>query len=136
TFTVSGPGVHVKAHVPVPGVFNVSNALAAIAGAALLGLDPAVVAAGIADSAGVPGRLERVDAGQDFTVVVDYAHKPDAVAAVLRTLRPLTAGRVIVVIVAGGVRDPGKRPLMGEIAARLADVVVVTDDNPRTEDPA
>jgi UDP-N-acetylmuramoyl-L-alanyl-D-glutamate--2,6-diaminopimelate ligase len=94
------------------------------------------VAAGIAAGGGVPGRLERIDAGQDFLVVVDYAHKPDAVEAAIRTLRPLTDGRVIVVIGAGGDRDPGKRPLMGEIAARLADVVVVTDDNPRTEDPA
>ncbi len=85
---------------------------------------------------GVPGRFERVDAGQDFLVVVDYAHKPDAVAAAVRTLRPLTDGRVIVVLGAGGDRDPGKRPMMGEIAARLADVFIVTDDNPRSEDPA
>jgi UDP-N-acetylmuramoyl-L-alanyl-D-glutamate--2,6-diaminopimelate ligase len=84
----------------------------------------------------VPGRLERIDEGQDFTVVVDYAHKPDAVEAALRTLRPLTEGRLIIVLGAGGDRDPGKRPIMGEIAARLADVVVVTDDNPRSEDPA
>jgi UDP-N-acetylmuramoyl-L-alanyl-D-glutamate--2,6-diaminopimelate ligase len=84
----------------------------------------------------VPGRFERIDEGQDFVVVVDYAHKPDAVEAALATLRPLTEGRVIVVLGAGGDRDPGKRPIMGEIAARLADVLVVTDDNPRTEDPA
>ena len=84
----------------------------------------------------MPGRLERVEAGQDFTLVVDYAHKPDAVEAAIRTLRPLTDGRVIVVIGAGGDRDAGKRPLMGELAGRLADVVVVTDDNPRGEDPA
>jgi UDP-N-acetylmuramoyl-L-alanyl-D-glutamate--2,6-diaminopimelate ligase len=94
------------------------------------------VAAGIAAGGGVPGRLERVDAGQDFVVVVDYAHKPDAVEAAIRTLRPLTAGRVIVVLGAGGDRDPGKRPIMAELAARLADLLVVTDDNPRTEDPA
>ncbi len=136
-FTVTGPdGLRVDAGVPVPGAFNVSNALAAIASAALAGLDPHRVARGIADGGGVPGRLERVDAGQDFTVVVDYAHKPDAVEAVLATLRPLTDGQVIVVLGAGGDRDPGKRPIMGEIAARLADVLVVTDDNPRTEDPA
>jgi UDP-N-acetylmuramoyl-L-alanyl-D-glutamate--2,6-diaminopimelate ligase len=87
-------------------------------------------------SGGVPGRLEQVDAGQDFLAVVDYAHKPDAVSAALTALRPLTEGRLVVVIGAGGDRDPGKRPIMGEIAARLADVLVVTDDNPRSEDPA
>ena len=100
------------------------------------GLDPVPVARGISGLAGVPGRLESVHAGQDFEVVVDYAHKPDAVEAAIGALRPLAAGRVIVVIGAGGDRDTGKRPLMGEIAARLADLVVVTDDNPRTEDPA
>lgn len=136
TFTVLGPGVEVPAAVGIPGDFNVSNALAAIASAALAGLDPRVVADGIAQVGGVPGRLEQVDAGQDYTVVVDYAHKPDALEAVLATLRPLTDGRVLVVVGAGGDRDTLKRPVMGEIAARLADVVVVTDDNPRTEDPA
>ena len=124
------------ARVPVPGAFNVSNALAAIASAGLAGLDVALVATGIGQGAGVPGRLEQVHAGQDFVLVVDYAHKPDAVEAVLATLRPLTDGQVIVVLGAGGDRDPGKRPIMGEIAARLADVLIVTDDNPRTEDPA
>ena len=84
----------------------------------------------------MPGRLERVDAGQDFLAIVDYAHKPDAVEAALAALRPLTAGRLVLVIGAGGDRDTGKRPVMGEIGARLADVLVVTDDNPRTEDPA
>jgi UDP-N-acetylmuramoyl-L-alanyl-D-glutamate--2,6-diaminopimelate ligase len=137
TFTVLGPdGIAVDAGVPLPGDFNVANALAAIAAAAEAGFDTARVAAGIAAGGGVPGRLERVDAGQDFVVVVDYAHKPDAVQAAIQTLRPLTDGRVIVVIGAGGDRDPGKRPIMGEIAGRLADVLVVTDDNPRTEEPA
>ena len=136
-FTVLGPdGLAVDAGVPLPGDFNVANALAAIAAAAEAGFDTARVARGIATGGGVPGRLERVDAGQDFEVVVDYAHKPDAVEAALQTLRPLTAGRLIVVIGAGGDRDHGKRPIMGEIAARLADVVVVTDDNPRTEEAA
>jgi UDP-N-acetylmuramoyl-L-alanyl-D-glutamate--2,6-diaminopimelate ligase len=137
TFTVLGPdGLRAEGGVPLPGDFNVSNALAAIAASAEAGFDAARVAAGIRQGPGVPGRLELVDAGQDFVVVVDYAHKPDAVEAALRTLRPLTRGRVIVVLGAGGDRDHGKRPIMGEIAARLADVLVVTDDNPRTEDPA
>jgi UDP-N-acetylmuramoyl-L-alanyl-D-glutamate--2,6-diaminopimelate ligase len=136
TFTVVGPDVRVEARCPLPGDFNVTNTLAAIAAAAEAGLDAARVAQGIGQAGGVPGRLERIEVGQDFTVVVDYAHKPDAVQAAIRTLRPLTDGRVIVVIGAGGDRDAGKRPLMGELAARLADVVVVTDDNPRTEDPA
>jgi UDP-N-acetylmuramoyl-L-alanyl-D-glutamate--2,6-diaminopimelate ligase len=135
TFTVLGPDVEVPAAVGIPGEFNVSNALAAIASAALAGLDPARVADGIAQVGGVPGRLEQVSEGQDYSVVVDYAHKPDALEAVLATLRPLTRGRVVVVVGAGGDRDTLKRPVMGEIAARLADLVIVTDDNPRTEDP-
>jgi UDP-N-acetylmuramoyl-L-alanyl-D-glutamate--2,6-diaminopimelate ligase len=136
TFTVHGPGVELRAGVPVPGGFNVSNALAAVAACAEAGLDAQAVADGIAAGGGVPGRLERIEAGQPFTVVVDYAHKPDAVEAALTSLRPLTSGRLITVLGAGGDRDPGKRPLMGEIAARLSDVLVVTDDNPRSEDPA
>ncbi len=136
-FTVLGPGgLQVRARVPIPGSFNVANALCAIAVAGEAGLDPALVARGIADSGGVPGRLERVDAGQSFLAIVDYAHKPDAVQAALETLRPLTHGRLVLVIGAGGDRDTGKRAVMGEIGARLADVLVVTDDNPRSEDPA
>ena len=136
TFRVLGPGVDVEAGVPLPGAFNVSNALAAVAACAEAGLDAGSVAAAIAAGGGVPGRFERIEAGQPFTVVVDYAHKPDAVRAALESLRPLTDGRLIMVIGAGGDRDPGKRPIMGDLAARLADVVVVTDDNPRTEEPA
>ncbi len=136
TFRVLGPDVDVAAGCPIPGFFNVANTLAAIAAAATAGYDATAVARAIADGPGVPGRLERIDEGQDFAVVVDYAHKPDAVAAALATLRPLTRGRLIVVLGAGGDRDPGKRPFMGEIAARDADLLVVTDDNPRTEDPA
>ena len=122
SFTVLGPDVELRTEIHVPGEFNVSNALAAIASAALAGLDPRQVADGIARVGGVPGRLEQVSAGQDFTVVVDYAHKPDALEAVLATLRPLTDGQVVVVVGAGGDRDTVKRPVMGEIAARLADV--------------
>jgi UDP-N-acetylmuramoyl-L-alanyl-D-glutamate--2,6-diaminopimelate ligase len=136
TFTAVGPSGRYDVRVPLPGDFNVSNALAAVAAVAEAGLDVEAFAAALGDSGGVPGRLERIDEGQDFTVVVDYAHKPDAVEAAIRTLRPLTTGRVITVLGAGGDRDPGKRPIMGEIAARLSDVLLVTDDNPRTEDPA
>ncbi len=129
-------GLVVATSCPLPGEFNVANALAAIAACADAGFDVEAVAAGIASSEGVPGRFERIEQGQDFTVVVDYAHKPDAVDAALRTLRPLTEGELIVVLGAGGDRDPGKRPIMGEVAAGLADVLIVTDDNPRSEDPA
>jgi UDP-N-acetylmuramoyl-L-alanyl-D-glutamate--2,6-diaminopimelate ligase len=137
TFTVVTPtGERLEAGVPLTGEFNVANALCAIALAAEAGLDPRMVAHGIASGGGVPGRLERIDHGQDFLAIVDYAHKPDAVEAALAALRPLTAGRLLLVIGAGGDRDTGKRPVMGEIGARLADVLVVTDDNPRTEEPA
>ncbi|MGA8258147.1 MAG: UDP-N-acetylmuramoyl-L-alanyl-D-glutamate--2,6-diaminopimelate ligase [Nocardioides sp.] len=142
-FAVSGPGYGptstqlVRAHVPLPGAFNVENALAAIAACAEAGYAAGHVAESL-ENAVVPGRMEPVVAGQDFVVVVDYAHKPDAVDAAISALRPLADaanGRVIVVLGAGGDRDPGKRPIMGEIAARLADVLIVTDDNPRTEEP-
>lgn len=134
---VLGPeGQQLELSVPLAGVFNVSNALAVLAALGESGFDPVELAAGIAASAGVPGRMERVEAGQPFTAVIDYAHKPDAVAAVLTALRPVTAGKLIMVLGAGGDRDHGKRPLMGEVAARDADVLIVTDDNPRTENPA
>jgi len=136
-FTVVTPaGERIPAWVPLAGDFNVANALCAIALAGEAGLDPRRVADGIARSGAVPGRLERVEGGQDFLAIVDYAHKPDALEAALAALRTLTTGRLVLVIGAGGDRDTGKRPLMGEIGARLADVLVVTDDNPRSEDPA
>jgi len=134
---VLGPGgVAVPTAVPLPGEFNVANAVAAVAACVEAGFDAEQVAAGLSGATGVPGRLERVDEGQDFQVLVDYAHKPDAVAAALRTLRPLTEGRLIVVLGAGGDRDHGKRPIMAGIAAEIADLLIVTDDNPRSEDPA
>ena len=98
-------------------------------------MDEDEIAAGVQALAGVPGRFEAVDEGQPFTVLVDYAHTPDSLDNVLRTARELTSGRVLVVFGAGGDRDRGKRPLMGKIAADLADVVVVTSDNPRSEQP-
>ena len=117
------------------GRFNVENALAAMAGGRLLGIGDDEIAAGIERVEGVPGRFESVDEGQPFTVLVDYSHKPGALEAVLRTARELTSERLICVFGCGGDRDRGKRPLMGRIAAELADVAIVTSDNPRSEDP-
>ncbi|HYJ67092.1 MAG TPA: UDP-N-acetylmuramoyl-L-alanyl-D-glutamate--2,6-diaminopimelate ligase [Nocardioidaceae bacterium] len=122
--------------LPLVGTFNVANALAALASLVAVGYPIDAVIQGLADCPSVPGRMESVDAGQSFAAIVDYAHKPDALRAVLTSLRPLTTGRILLVIGAGGDRDAGKRPLMGEVAAAFADVVVVTDDNPRTETPA
>jgi UDP-N-acetylmuramoyl-L-alanyl-D-glutamate--2,6-diaminopimelate ligase len=118
------------------GEHNVMNLLGAIAAGVALGLAPAAIAEALAGVTAVPGRFERVDAGQDFLVVVDYAHTPDALRRVLETARPLTPGRLGVVFGAGGDRDRGKRPLMGAVAASLADRVWLTSDNPRSEDPA
>jgi UDP-N-acetylmuramoyl-L-alanyl-D-glutamate--2,6-diaminopimelate ligase len=118
------------------GSFNVENVLAAAAVARLLGVPDEAVVDGVAAVPGVPGRFEAVDEGQPFTVLVDYAHKPGALEAVLRTARELARGRLICVFGAGGDRDRGKRPLMGEVASDLADLVIVTSDNPRSEDPS
>ncbi len=117
------------------GRFNVENVLATVAAAQLVGVPDEAIATGIGSVSGVPGRFEAVDEGQPFTVVVDYAHKPGALENVLRTARELAAGRVVCVIGCGGDRDRGKRPLMGRIASELADVLIVTSDNPRSEDP-
>ncbi len=117
------------------GEFNVENVLGAVAAGVLLDLDEDAIAEGIAGVEGIPGRFEAVDEGQPFAVVVDYAHTPDSLATVLSAARGLGPGRVIVVFGAGGDRDRGKRPLMGKIAADLADVTIVTSDNPRSEEP-
>nr|WP_145906555.1 UDP-N-acetylmuramoyl-L-alanyl-D-glutamate--2,6-diaminopimelate ligase [Kitasatospora viridis] len=135
TFTVQGPdGRSALAGVPLPGPFNVSNALAAITALVTAGVPLERAAAGVAAAPGVPGRLERVEAGQEYVAVVDYAHKPDALKAVLRSLREVTKGRLHVVVGCGGDRDPFKRAPMGAIAAALADTAVLTSDNPRSED--
>ncbi|OIJ68754.1 UDP-N-acetylmuramoyl-L-alanyl-D-glutamate--2,6-diaminopimelate ligase [Streptomyces mangrovisoli] len=135
-FTVVGPdAVRVRARSPLPGPFNVANTLAAIVALAAAGLDPQAAADGVAAVPGVPGRLERVDAGQPYLAVVDYAHKTDAVESVLRALRKVTEGRLHVVLGCGGDRDRTKRAPMGAAVARLADTAVLTSDNPRSEDP-
>jgi UDP-N-acetylmuramoyl-L-alanyl-D-glutamate--2,6-diaminopimelate ligase len=130
TFTVDG----LRLHVPLPGRFNVLNALAALSLARALGVADAVSAAALASAPNVPGRMERVGDGT-VDVIVDYAHTPDALAGVLRAAREASRGRVIAVFGCGGDRDSGKRPQMGAIAAELADRLVLTSDNPRGEDP-
>jgi len=136
TFTAVGPKEErIAARSPLPGSFNVANTLAAIVALASAGLDPQLAADGIAAVPGVPGRLERVDAGQPYLAVVDYAHKTDAVESVLRALRKVTEGKLHVVLGCGGDRDRTKRAPMGAAAARLADTAVLTSDNPRSEDP-
>src|SRR5918995_266625 len=117
------------------GSFNVENVLAAAAISQLVGVPEEAIADGVASVGGVPGRFESVDEGQQFSVIVDYAHKPGALEAVLRTARQLTNGRLICVVGAGGDRDRGKRPLMGRVATELSDLTIVTSDNPRSEDP-
>ncbi len=121
--------------IKLRGRFNAENALGALAASRLLGIDDDAIARGLEAVRGVPGRFESVAEGQPFEVIVDYSHKPEALESVLRTARELTGGRVICVFGCGGDRDRGKRPLMGRIASELADVAIVTSDNPRSEDP-
>jgi UDP-N-acetylmuramoyl-L-alanyl-D-glutamate--2,6-diaminopimelate ligase len=136
SFRVLGPGgVESDVTIALPGLFNVANALAAIVALVEAGVALSAAVTGVAACPGPPGRMERVEAGQDFTVLVDYSHKPGAVEAVLTVLREVTQGRLMIVLGCGGDRDRGKRPLMGAAAARLADVAILTSDNPRSEDP-
>ncbi|MFC5062357.1 UDP-N-acetylmuramoyl-L-alanyl-D-glutamate--2,6-diaminopimelate ligase [Actinomycetospora atypica] len=146
TFRALGPGgLDLPVELRLPGGFNVANALVALACGQAAGLDPAALAAGLA-AVTVPGRMQRVDAGQPFLAVVDYAHKPAAVQALLTTLREEAgqgrrsdggpAGRLLTVLGCGGDRDREKRPVMGALAAQLSDLAWITDDNPRSEDPA
>ncbi|OBA90100.1 UDP-N-acetylmuramoyl-L-alanyl-D-glutamate--2,6-diaminopimelate ligase [Mycobacteriaceae bacterium 1482268.1] len=134
-FAVDPAGVHHGLRIGLPGRYNVANCLLAAALLDAVGVSPEQAAPGLRD-ARVPGRLEPIERGQDFLALVDYAHKPGALRAVLETLREHSSGRVAVVFGAGGNRDPGKREPMGQVAAELADLVVVTDDNPRDEEPA
>jgi UDP-N-acetylmuramoyl-L-alanyl-D-glutamate--2,6-diaminopimelate ligase len=134
-FRVSCPAGELEVHSPLPGRFNVLNCLGALATAVALGADAHESARALEDFVTVPGRFQPVDEGQGFAVLVDYAHTPDSLDNVLAAARELTARRLIVVFGAGGDRDPAKRPLMGRVAAERADVVFVTSDNPRSEDP-
>ena len=134
-FRLRGPAVELDLRSPLPGRFNVYNVMGATVAALVLGVDADAITAAVSDARPIPGRFEPVEEGQGFAVVVDYAHTPDSLDNLLRAARELAEGRVIVVFGCGGDRDRGKRPLMGEIAARLADVTIVTSDNPRSEDP-
>jgi len=135
TFSIDDAGALAGIDLKLQGRFNVENALGAMFAARELGIGEDAIKRGIEALRGVPGRFESVDEGQPFAVIVDYAHKPGALESVLRAAREMARGRVIVVVGAGGDRDRGKRPLMGRIASELADVVLVTSDNPRSEDP-
>ncbi len=128
------PGAEVEIETQLVGPFNVSNCLAAIATAWSQGIAPAVIARALARVSGVAGRMERIDEGQPFTVIVDYAHTPDSLAKVLAILRPLTTGKLMLVFGSAGERDVLKRPIMGHIAAQMTDFFVITDEDPREED--
>src|SRR5919201_686524 len=130
-----GPDALAGIDLKLRGRFNVENALGALAAGRMVGINEKAIARGLEAVRGVPGRFESVAEGQPFEVIVDYSHKPDALESVLRTARELTGGRVICVFGCGGDRDRGKRPLMGRIASELADVPILTSDNPRSEDP-
>ena len=136
SFVLCASEGEVAATLPWLGRFNVANALAAAAGALAAGVPLEKVAAGLGRAPAVPGRMERVAGPQEITVLIDYAHTEDAVRAALETLRPLTRGKLWIVLGAGGDRDQGKRPKMAAAAASLADEVILTSDNPRSEDPA
>jgi UDP-N-acetylmuramoyl-L-alanyl-D-glutamate--2,6-diaminopimelate ligase len=134
-FRARMPDGELEVSTPLPGRFNVANVVAALAAARSLGVEPDAAARAVAGAGRVPGRFEPVDEGQPFAVLVDYAHTPDSLENVLRAARELAERRLLVVFGCGGDRDRGKRPLMGQIAVRLADAVIVTSDNPRSEDP-
>ena len=134
-FRTRTPRGEFDVETPLIGRFNVENFLAGLTAALALDIDPAVALRGLLTMTGVPGRLERVNAGQDFAVIVDYAHTDDALKNLLETVRELKPRRLITVFGCGGDRDRTKRPLMGAVASRLSDVVVVTSDNPRSEPP-
>ncbi len=137
TIRVEGPaGERVTVDVHLPGGFNAANALAAVVALVSSGVPLHRAGAGIGDLAGVPGRMETVDRGQPFAALVDFAHTPLAVETLLESVRAFTPGRVVLVLGCGGDRDPFKRPAMGRAAAAGADIVLLTSDNPRSEDPA
>jgi UDP-N-acetylmuramoyl-L-alanyl-D-glutamate--2,6-diaminopimelate ligase len=135
-FTIQALQGSLKVLSRLKGKYNVYNSLAAAAAALALGFSPDAIKQGLESMADVPGRFETVDLGQDFLVVVDYAHTPDSLEKVISAAREITAGQVITIFGCGGDRDKTKRPLMGRAAARLSDFTIITTDNPRSERPA
>lgn len=133
-FSVTGLDRRIDISTPLMGLFNVYNSLAAIAVALVLDLPDTAIQQGLAQAPAIPGRMERVDRGQDFIAIVDFAHTPFALEAALNTARTMTSGRVIVVFGSAGLRDREKRAMMGEVAGRLADLAIITAEDPRTED--
>jgi len=134
SFSANGPGFEFRVQTKMYGAFNVSNALAAIGATVVgLGVDSEAAQAGIAALEGVPGRMERIEMGQDFTAIVDFAHTPNALKVALEAGRQLTEGKVIAVFGSAGLRDKAKRRMMAEVAAELADISVLTAEDPRTE---
>ena len=135
-FVLGFNGRKQKVHTPLPGRYNISNHLAAAGLCIAAGLDLQTIAAGLAGLKEIPGRLEKITSDADFSVIIDYAHTDDALKNVLTTLKPICQGRLIVVFGCGGDRDRTKRPRMAKVAEELADLIIVTSDNPRTEEPA
>jgi UDP-N-acetylmuramoyl-L-alanyl-D-glutamate--2,6-diaminopimelate ligase len=135
SFKAVGLGMNHHIKLQIPGRFTVYNALAAIGAARSLDISPEVIQEALSNVTGVPGRLERIPEITDFSVMVDYAHTPDALENVLKTIRQFAEGRVITVFGCGGDRDQNKRPIMGEISGNLSDLSIITSDNPRSEDP-
>ena len=135
SFSIVWKGKALPVRLSIPGVFNVTNALAGFGAGISLGIDPAKVVAGLEALEGVRGRIERVDVGQDFSVFIDYAHTPDALGSILKTVRQITKRELICVFGCGGDRDRGKRSEMGAVSGSLADRTIITSDNPRTEEP-
>ena len=135
SFAASYHGESVPVKLAIPGMFSVYNALGVMAACLSLGMSLKATADGISSASGVKGRMEPVPTDGDYSVIIDYSHKPDALEKALKALRPVTRGRLIVLFGCGGDRDRGKRPIMGRVAAENADFVVVTSDNPRTEEP-
>ena len=134
-FTIAGTFGRMELQLKITGIFNVYNVMSAVGAALAEHIDPACIQRTLQAFQSVPGRFELVDAGQDFSVIVDYAHTPDGLENILHTARQIAKKRIITVFGCGGDRDRTKRPIMGRIAAELSDVVIATSDNPRTEDP-